>query len=568
MLIIGSLTFTVPQFFISFAASSSNIPASANPPTSAMSLISPSLTVTFNVTSISNLTGNITSFTVFGAHYVETTYGTNFDVLSLILSSTRGGASGSVSAFISTGPAAWFSLIEAVRNGSSFYRQVNGIVTLNNFFQVGADELSVKRNGTRFTIDFNPTTSTEITLPPDLFPSANFSSKWVVPAFHTEANATGTITVNPTTTTQYAYGIPKGWTQYSDSAGYTINATLTTPSWNSYTARASGSFSEFQVNRFVNLSPTPFPSGIPTHTFDFYNGGVNAVVDFPAVNNISKMTISALHVILSDHIATTDVLSVTLTGPLSKGSINPRISSNPATFPVNASTWLGALVNGTSSYTEINGNVIINNLFILGPNELKVQTNGTRVTVDFNPAKPTIITLDPATFPPANFSNTWTLPAFHMDFYGSSGFTIPATTPAVTPSGWTTQNYLVLSSGNATFTCPSWNNYATTVAGAVAPLFVQTTQAPLPSKPPLDATARSSATVLPSWTWWFYVQNLGGQTPYTYQWYEGVTPLQGQTQMVLAVTKTSPGVYTFYCKVTDAAGTTANSNNVTLTVMS
>ncbi len=569
LLILGLVTSAIPVYVTSYGASPSNIPASTNPPPSAMSFISPSLTVTFNTTSIVNLTGNITGFTVFGAHYVETTYGTNFDVLSLILSSTRGGATGSAQAFISTGPAAWFSLIQAVRNGSALYRQVNGVVTLNNFFQVSPNELSVKRIGTKFTVDFNPATSTEITLPPDMFPPANFSSKWVVPAFHTEANATGTMKMNPTTTTQYAYGIPKGWTQYSDSAGYTISATLTTPLWNSFTATASGSFSEFQVNRFVNLTPTPFPGGIPDHTFDFYNGGVNAVIDFPAIGNITRMTISALHVSLSDHVPTTDVLSITLTGPLAKGSVNPRISANPYTPPISASTtWIYALVNGTSSYTEVNGNIVTNNIFNnLGTNELKVQTNGTSVTVDFNPAKPITITLDPSTFPPGNFPRTWTLPAFHMDFYGSSGFTVPSIPPSFTPSGWKTQTYLVASSGNATFNCPSWNNYTTTVPAAVAPLFVQTTQAPSAPRPPLDVTARASVTVLPGWTWWFSVQNLGGQPSYTYQWYEGTTLLQGQNQMVLPVTKNTPGVYRYYCVVMDSQGTATTSNAAILTVI-
>jgi hypothetical protein len=83
----------------------------------------------------------------------------------------------------------------------------------------------------------------------------------------------------------------------------------------------------------------------------------------------------------------------------------------------------------------------------------------------------------------------------------------------------------------------------------------------------LDVTARSSVTVWLGWTWWFYVQNLGGNAPYTYQWYEGLNPIQGQTSMVLPVTKTAPGVYSFYCRVTDNTGTTTTSGYVTMTVM-
>ncbi len=92
--------------------------------------------------------------------------------------------------------------------------------------------------------------------------------------------------------------------------------------------------------------------------------------------------------------------------------------------------------------------------------------------------------------------------------------------------------------------------------------------AALPAATPLTASAFSSATVFAGWTWRVFVHNNGGAAPYTFQWYENTTALTGQTSMVLSVTKNSPGVYNFYCKVTDSAGATANSNNVTLTVFS
>jgi hypothetical protein len=82
----------------------------------------------------------------------------------------------------------------------------------------------------------------------------------------------------------------------------------------------------------------------------------------------------------------------------------------------------------------------------------------------------------------------------------------------------------------------------------------------------LKATAFCNVTVLPGWTWWFFAHSIGGIGACTYQWYEGTTMLQGQTTMVLPVTKNTPGTYTFQCKVTDAEGTTTNSNTVTLTV--
>jgi len=81
------------------------------------------------------------------------------------------------------------------------------------------------------------------------------------------------------------------------------------------------------------------------------------------------------------------------------------------------------------------------------------------------------------------------------------------------------------------------------------------------------ATAFCDVTVMAGWTWNFFAHSNGGVGARTYQWYEGSTLLQGQTSTVLPVTKATPGTYTFYCKVIDAEGTTANSNAVTLTVM-
>ncbi len=83
----------------------------------------------------------------------------------------------------------------------------------------------------------------------------------------------------------------------------------------------------------------------------------------------------------------------------------------------------------------------------------------------------------------------------------------------------------------------------------------------------LDVSAFTDVTVIPGWTWWFFVQNVGGKAPYSYQWYEGLNPMTGQTSMVLPMTKNAPGVYSFYCRVTDKYGTTTTSNGVTLTVL-
>lgn len=55
----------------------------------------------------------------------------------------------------------------------------------------------------------------------------------------------------------------------------------------------------------------------------------------------------------------------------------------------------------------------------------------------------------------------------------------------------------------------------------------------------------------------------GGTPPYTYQWIEGSTTVG--TTATLTISKSTAGTYLFYCKVSDAASATLNSNIVTLT---
>jgi hypothetical protein len=102
--------------------------------------------------------------------------------------------------------------------------------------------------------------------------------------------------------------------------------------------------------------------------------------------------------------------------------------------------------------------------------------------------------------------------------------------------------------------------------GAADMLLVKTDAAGMAPALPA-ATAFSSVTVLRGWTWYFFAHSNGGVGAHMYQWYENTTLLQGQTSMVLSVTKTVAGTYTFYCKVTDAQGMTVTSNGVTLTVI-
>jgi len=85
--------------------------------------------------------------------------------------------------------------------------------------------------------------------------------------------------------------------------------------------------------------------------------------------------------------------------------------------------------------------------------------------------------------------------------------------------------------------------------------------------PAVRATAFTSVTVLPGWTWYFFVHSLGGVGSLTYQWCDVSGNVTGQTSMVMAATKNAPGVYQFYCNVTDSVGQRVKTTNVTLTVL-
>jgi hypothetical protein len=82
-----------------------------------------------------------------------------------------------------------------------------------------------------------------------------------------------------------------------------------------------------------------------------------------------------------------------------------------------------------------------------------------------------------------------------------------------------------------------------------------------------SASAFSSVTVFRGWAWCFFVHSSGGVGAHTYQWYEGTTIMQGQTSMVLSVSRPVAGTYTYFCQVTDSDGASANSNTITLTVL-
>jgi hypothetical protein len=101
-----------------------------------------------------------------------------------------------------------------------------------------------------------------------------------------------------------------------------------------------------------------------------------------------------------------------------------------------------------------------------------------------------------------------------------------------------------------------------------APSSTQTaTPDPIHRIDPLAISAFTDARIITGQTWYLFAHSTGGVGLHKYQWYEGATMLTGQTSMLLPVTKATAGSYTYSCKVTDADGTTATSNTVTLTII-
>jgi hypothetical protein len=547
LLLLGLLVSTLPLFVsTSIAAESSSQPNSFIEYSNAYGI------ATLNVPSI----GNITRMTVAAIHQEKSSTIDNYEVMSFTLSSSL--TTGTVTAVITTNfNPEDISWRKALRNGTSIYTEINGNVTINNSLRVTANELKVQKTGTRYTVDFNPQTPAIITLPRNLFPSPNFTATWTLPAFHMDFDANGSTTLANSTTANPI----SGWTEYNEYATANANFTFACPSWSNYTTSGTGTIRPFAVHR-GQAPGTPVVSTEPLKRIDFYDGFGQTQVDIPKTGNITRMLIQAMHAVQGPF-GDFDILIMTLSATGYNGSVQARINNSPESV-----NWIRSVVNGTSAYTEVNGNVLINNIFPVSANELKVQRNGTRLTVDFNPATPVNVMLPSDVFPRANFSATWTIPAFRLEFnVGNQSQFLVSTSTTPFPSGWTQTNDYFLNPANATIAIPSWG-FTTTVGTNtyVFPYLVAVMRSPYLSKAPA-VSAFSSATVMTGQTWYFFAHYSGGVVPYKFQWYEGTAILASQTSMLLPVTKTTAGIYTYTCQVMDADGNTASSNAITLTVL-
>jgi hypothetical protein len=87
-----------------------------------------------------------------------------------------------------------------------------------------------------------------------------------------------------------------------------------------------------------------------------------------------------------------------------------------------------------------------------------------------------------------------------------------------------------------------------------------------PIPPPLSASISPlSASILVGQSVTFTSTVSGGYTPYTYQWYLNGNPVSGATSNTWVFTPTTGGIYYVHLKVTDAKGSTAQSDTARIT---
>jgi plastocyanin len=108
--------------------------------------------------------------------------------------------------------------------------------------------------------------------------------------------------------------------------------------------------------------------------------------------------------------------------------------------------------------------------------------------------------------------------------------------------------------GTYSFYCRVWDYYGASAASNTVTLVVNPLSVSV-SPSTLSRTIGQSGT--------FTATASGGTPPYTYQWIEGSTTVG--TTATLTISKSTAGTYSFYCRVSDSAAATLNSDTVTLT---
>ncbi len=395
--------------------------------------------------------GNVTTMTITPVTQDKSSTTNNYTVLSIVLSSNlrtefaASFAAASISTNLNPDDVSWR---KALSNGSSTYTEINGVVTINNLFQTTLNELKVQKIANRITVDFNPLNPIAVTLPRSQFPAGDFPATWAVPSFHVDFDPNGSLTLGNSTFTN-----PSGWKEYNEYAVVPANYTFNCPTWSNFNTSGTGSLRRFNIHRGQAPGNAALPTSLSKTTEMSNSGG--ATFTLPTIGGINRMRVIAIHA-LQGTLGTTDILLLTLSATGSSETAVAHIMTNSAP---EALAFSRSVYNGTSTYTQVGNNVSINNLFQVPVGDLRVQPSGNNLTVDFTPSTPLAITLPADKFPPANFSATWIVPAFHMEISNTSSIVIVISgVKTAYPSGWNeTEGRVQISASSSTCTFPSMN---------------------------------------------------------------------------------------------------------------
>jgi hypothetical protein len=204
---------------------------------------------------------------------------------------------------------------------------------------------------------------------------------------------------------------------------------------------------------------------VPGGSITYYSRG-NVSIDISSLNFrlgngylVPKMSIQATTYEAStldpnDHVTLMLQVQVTDTGIFVPLGI---FSTSPESIP-----FLQNAFKGLPVYKA--GPPVLNNIHLVGNNELQVVRHGNSISVDFNPSSKTTLYMSAATYPNPLTTKPLVIPAFHVDFnkYGGSLNNDFYQTTLRPYSGYVVHYSFTGFNADATFTSSAWgmNNIA------------------------------------------------------------------------------------------------------------
>jgi YVTN family beta-propeller protein len=230
---------------------------------------------------------------------------------------------------------------------------------------------------------------------------------------------------------------------------------------------------------------------------------------------------------------------------ISSGTISP---ANTGVF--SAGLWTGQI---TLSQSGTNINISTSGAGKSGTSNQFIVSNPPQpLSASASPPTLSVNTGQAATFTASASGGS---PSYSFQWFEGSNAIAGQATLSVTKS----------TAGTFSFYCKVTDSASATINTNTVTLTV-TSPPPPPTLTAYATPKTATATTGQSST--FTASASGGALPYNFVWYEGSAAITGETKPTLNITKNTEGSYTFYCKITDLAGATANTNTVTMTITS